>query len=78
LHARIYPNPANDLLWVENNNNVMMNAQISDLSGKPLIRQNDKSTLFSININELPAGVYLLTLESKGMKSVQKFVKLQN
>jgi hypothetical protein len=78
LHARIYPNPANDLLWVENNNNVMMNAQISDLSGKPLIRQNDKSTLFSININELPAGVYLLTLESMGMKSVQKFVKLQN
>jgi hypothetical protein len=65
-------------LWVENNNNVMMNAQISDLSGKPLIRQNDKSTLFSININELPAGVYLLTLESMGMKSVQKFVKLQN
>jgi hypothetical protein len=76
LTVRVYPNPANDVLWIENSKNTSMNVIVSDLSGKQMMNALQVSGKSSLNISELPAGVYFLTIESNGKKAHQKFIKM--
>lgn len=76
LTVRVYPNPANDVLWIENSKNASMNVIILDLSGKQMMNAEQVTGKSSLNISELPAGVYFLTIESNGKKAYQKFIKL--
>ncbi|MBL7825450.1 MAG: T9SS type A sorting domain-containing protein, partial [Saprospiraceae bacterium] len=63
VEARIeyYPNPANDLIFIQNNQTG--GVTLTDLTGREL----RSFTEHSIPTSDLPNGIYLLNVESKGM-----------
>lgn len=69
----IYPNPASSVLNISNTNNIEINnISITDLNGRVIKNVNGNTT---INVSDLNAGVYFVTIESTEGKSTKKFVK---
>jgi len=79
--TKIYPNPATDFIQIQGSNYTAGNIriQVMDTQGKILINEQEKvSNILSkqLNIQALPAGVYILTLtHEKGNSYHTKFVK---
>jgi choice-of-anchor B domain-containing protein len=79
--TQIYPNPATDFIQIQGSNYTAGNIriQVMDTQGKILINEQEKvSNILSkqLNIQALPAGVYILTLtHEKGNSYHTKFVK---
>jgi hypothetical protein len=58
----IYPNPVNDILYIDNNKNLDLQLSLFDISGiemKFILRDNE------INVKELVNGIYLLIIRDK-------------
>ena len=68
--ARIYPNPANDKLNIEDPQ--LYEIQIIDVTGRVLINKSCYPAKFTIDIASLKSGLYLVKLNGQ---YVQKFVK---
>jgi hypothetical protein len=77
ISAKVYPNPANDLIYIElETTDSNIDFQIRDLSGK-LIRQNLlQNTVNSISLEGLSAGLYFVELRNEKGSRVYKIVKL--
>ncbi len=73
----IYPNPANTMLNVELENELIGDAfmQITDFTGKIVVQQNLTSTLTGIDLTELPSGIYILTVFENGNMNKKEFIK---
>jgi uncharacterized repeat protein (TIGR01451 family) len=72
----IYPNPAHDAITVKTKAGDFDVLTVVNLMGQTVMQQHITNTLTNINLNNLPAGLYIISLKgSKGM-SVQKFEKL--
>lgn len=70
----IYPNPATTILNISNTNNVeIKNISVTDINGR--VVKNQAGTLTQINVSDLNAGVYFVTIEAAEGKSTQKFIK---
>lgn len=69
----IYPTHVKDVLHF---NNVPNNANITinSIDGK-LVLSSKANNNSPLNLNNLTAGVYLITIEKDGQKTVQKFIK---
>lgn len=68
---RIYPNPATDKVTISTSDDIQM-VTVTDLNGRQLIR----ATSSVLNVQTLPAGIYLLQMEFKnGIKTTEKLVK---
>lgn len=80
LHSgfKIYPNPANTHLNIEfiilpvKNNELI----ISDMSGKVILIFNNLLGKNSIDISQLPGGIYVVKIITSGNVQFQKFVKI--
>jgi glucose/arabinose dehydrogenase len=74
----IYPNPANNELYIKNDNNVALEfISIADLTGKIVFNQ-DIQNLGSnvVNIASLAKGMYLITVETQnGLTATSKIIK---
>jgi hypothetical protein len=70
----IYPNPAQDQLYLGNVHNTNVNALILDQSGR-IIKNIASENLSSIDIHDLEPGVYILKLHSNEKAISKKFVK---
>ena len=69
----IYPNPTSNVLNISNTNNIEINTiSISDLNGRVIKNVNGVT---SINVSDLNAGVYFVTIETAEGKSTKKFIK---
>jgi len=75
LQVSVYPNPANDNLFVELDSKTK-NAQItiSDLSGK-LIINTKLSNQNNVDISGLQLGMYMLTVSTENGSETVKFIK---
>ena len=71
----LYPNPAQHVLNIKTNDNLVMKlAQVYDLNGK-LIMESDLTTP-SIDVESLTTGTYILLLrDTNGKDYSQKFLK---
>ena len=69
----VYPNPVKDILHFSNVPNDS-NITINSIDGKLILsgKTNDNSLL---NLDNLPTGLYLITIEKDNQKAVQKCVK---
>lgn len=69
----IYPNPVKDILNFSNVPNEA-NIAINSIEGKLILsgKANGNSPL---NLDNLPTGLYLITIEKEGQKTTQKFIK---
>jgi hypothetical protein len=67
----VYPNPASDIISVKINPLLLgQNYKIIDQVGRIVLTDKLQSEITSININELPIGIYFLTI---GENKIQTF-----
>ncbi|UKB81825.1 T9SS type A sorting domain-containing protein [Chryseobacterium sp. MEBOG06] len=67
----LYPNPASDFIKI-NSQNKIKNVMVYDLNGR---RIDVKRYGDEIDVRNLSAGEYLLTIETDGRSSTEKFIK---
>ena len=72
---KIYPNPTNDFLLIENNNvdNAIQNIEIIDSTGKMV--KNESSSLQKINVYDLNSGLYIIKFQTDLGIIRRKFIK---
>ncbi len=80
IDARIFPNPTNDMLYINIAENIALNLntklQIVDLQGKTIIDKKNISTTNEIQIGNLTKGVYIVILENEQGVLRKKIVKI--
>ena len=70
----IYPNPTSSILSISNPNNVEIKSiSVVDINGR--IVKNQSDSLSQINVSDLNAGVYFVTIEAAEGKTTKKFIK---
>ncbi len=74
-NLKLWPNPANNILYVESDNIPIDYITIMDLNGKTLVKKAVGDISFTVDVTRLPAGTYLLETVREGEVSVEKFVK---
>ena len=72
-NINIYPNPANDIIYVQSNS-VKSTYQISNISGKTVLSGKFDNNQ-KIDVSELSKGVYFISVNTKDNKIVKKIVK---
>ncbi len=73
---KIYPNPATDNLFIQlnDNNHLPLNVTLYDAQGK-FVKSIALSESSQVNVQDLPAGIYLMKAIAEGRVYVEKFVK---
>jgi hypothetical protein len=66
----VYPNPANGTVYIAGSFTLPSDLQVTDMTGRVVYLQSINSSPATIDISNLPAGIYMLTLNG----SVQKLV----
>jgi uncharacterized repeat protein (TIGR01451 family) len=75
----LYPNPANNLLYINNSTNATCLMLISDLSGKTVLSSQVNSGQTHVQLTDISSGVYLVELFQGNTKiSNQKLVISKN
>src|SRR5690554_2365141 len=73
----IFPNPANDVVTVSNNENIgIEKLTVYDVNGKMVKKKNgEKENQIQLNISNLMSGTYLLHIKTNEGTAVKKLVK---
>lgn len=66
----LYPNPASGMVNIEST--PPYTYTISTISGQVVVSSGTQNTLTSANISQLPAGIYIITIESNGNKAFSR------
>lgn len=70
----LYPNPAQDFLYIENGSNSLTSISLYTISGRVVFKTS--SNLQQIDLSRFHAGLYFITLEDdRGGKATKKVVK---
>jgi Domain of unknown function (DUF4465)/Secretion system C-terminal sorting domain len=72
--AKVYPNPANDMLYADINDNSIEQVSIINMAGQ-VAGNYTPATHIAINISSLPSGTYMLQLTGKNGTANTKFIK---
>ncbi|NNK80087.1 MAG: T9SS type A sorting domain-containing protein, partial [Flavobacteriales bacterium] len=77
VDLNIYPNPSENSLTVEAQDNILIRAyEIFDISGKSVLSERIRtSDRFSIDISTLKSGIYLIRFENSRGISMKRFAK---
>ena len=71
----MYPNPANDLLWVNTGTTETSSMKIHDVFGKLVMEENNISVRAPISIEYLSAGVYYIQCSSAHETAIKQLIK---
>ncbi|PKP26107.1 MAG: hypothetical protein CVU03_05380 [Bacteroidetes bacterium HGW-Bacteroidetes-2] len=72
----LYPNPVNDILFIQTTDCNPCTVKIYTPNGKLLYKESLKASQDKIDVKELSTGIYFLVMENDiGTKQFQKFVK---
>ncbi len=72
----IYPNPAEDLLTINLDNEITGRLNVYDLTGQIVLTQDIQSALkLEIDIKKIPSGLYIIKLICSKGNYTSKFVK---
>ena len=75
-NVAVYPNPAEDKLFINSAKNAILGYEIVDTQGRIVKKEKLNSlSYFSINIATLNSGMYLVVLQSEVGTSTHKIVK---
>lgn len=74
VSCNIYPNPTNDLLTVESGT-TMSHCEVYNTAGAMLLNKPVDGKSFTINVSELPAGVYFIKTTSDSIIQTRRFIK---
>ena len=70
----VYPNPATDRLQVESAERIE-HYEVYDMTGALLHHANVGQKSFTLDLEALPAGTYLLKMTTEGTVQTRRFVK---
>lgn len=79
LKITIYPNPFKNIVHITANQDKEIVGKVLKLygvTGKLYLKQPIESTNTSVNVNNLPSGIYILKIQGKNEEQVYKVVKL--
>lgn len=72
----IYPNPANDVLTIQNKDNTIVSkVNVVDILGKIIKTSPFNASEVSMDISDLKAGIYFVEIHSNTIKTIQKVIK---
>lgn len=71
---RVYPNPVVDMVTIHYSNEIT-NVKVVNLMGQTVMQSNHRSNIVNMSLVHLPAGSYMLMLESNDKNAVVKIVK---
>lgn len=75
-NIKVYPNPAIDILKIDNLNNRIISLSITDVVGKTVYSMTNPSVSMELDINNYAKGFYFLTLVANNNQSkIYKFIK---
>ena len=75
LSVFVYPNPANDKLFIElTENTEELYYSLTDVTGKKVIHKKRIVSKESINVSHYSKGIYFLQLEAKNQIAVKKII----
>ena len=73
-NVNIYPNPVQNELFIELENETINQVEIIDFSGR-IVKSVSNNNVSSINVSELNKGMYILKIETDNGPSATRFVK---
>ena len=73
--AKVYPNPATDLLFIELNDDHIHTVSLMDMSGKILSVYKTDNRKLSVPTMHLANGMYLLQFDNGSQKQTIRFLK---
>lgn len=71
---RIYPNPASDYVNIENKHHQAMQIVVWDVNGREILSKTIQPGKTELNLSAIQAGVYFISMDVEGQKTVQKLV----
>jgi hypothetical protein len=71
----IFPNPANDFINIVFEENINARIQIIDALGRVFFKTEIDEKENTINVSQLPSGVYILNLQQNGISQKKLFTK---
>ena len=73
----IYPNPTSNVLHIQNNSGVTMNAiNIYSINGSLIKQIKSNEVVTTISVSELQSGIYFVKIEANNQFITKKFIKL--
>lgn len=77
FEVSLYPNPFNNIVNIQHNSDEDININVFDPAGRLVHKSliNVTSPKQSINLEQLPSGVYLIHLQSNHLKYFTKLIK---
>ena len=77
FEVSLYPNPFNNIVNIQHNSDKDININVFDPAGRLVHKSliNVTSPKQSINLEQLPSGVYLIHLQSNHLKYFTKLIK---
>jgi len=76
IEIQMYPNPAKDKLLISSKDNIQL-VNILNISGQVEKNQECNTKQLTINIANLPDGIYLIRLHSKDVVVTKKIIKMK-
>ncbi|NOU18500.1 MAG: T9SS type A sorting domain-containing protein [Bacteroidales bacterium] len=74
-NIKVFPNPFNEQLRIEDLNNSIATINLFDLQGRLIYSTKEVSSSNTINTSEYPLGVYILKLYTKNGPIIKKIIK---
>ncbi len=71
----IYPNPFNEVLTIQNNENSPVTYQLSDIYGKIISLATTQTSNFKLQTSNFKPGVYFLTITKDNKRFTKKLIK---
>ena len=75
-YIRVFPNPANDELTIKTEDRVYSSFSITNTIEQTVMQGSLNGTQTKLNIRQLPAGVYYISLKGEYGSLIRKFVKM--
>jgi hypothetical protein len=73
----LWPNPANDVIYIETNGQQNMEVQIYDMAGRQVLATQLHASKQTMRIGHLPSGKYMALLKHNGSEIIQKHLLKQ-
>lgn len=72
---KVYPNPANDILTIENSTISEVHFNLYDIKGKLILERSLSDKISKIDVRNLKSGMYLTRTTYRNSTEVFKFIK---
>ncbi len=71
----VSPNPSNGVYYINTNDHKILNISVTDISGREVYKGNNNDDKITLDLNNLPGGIYFLILKTEDKSFSTKIIK---